>query len=238
MTIARVDLSGWPFGLAAGMLAIAVGLLAGVQPQLAIAASFGLAFLIIVLTDLVAGLMVFTFLAFLEIVPFGGPALSFSKLLGGLLFLSWLLVMTGRRDIAAGAGIIRTLSVLLGGFLAWTALSVMWAEVPSEAIAAVFRYALNAAFFVIVATALREPPRRSAADRRLHRRRRDRGPLRDRQPRPVRGRVRAHRERRPGPERARRGARAGGRAVHVLCDRAAQRSDASCSPSPSARSAG
>lgn len=156
MSLARVDLSRWPFGLATGFLAIGVGLLAGIQPQFAIAAAFGVAFLIIVLNDLIAGLVVFTFLAFLEIVPFGGPALSFSKVLGGLLFLSWILVMSGRRDAVSSAEVVRTLGVLLFGFLAWTALSVIWAEVPSEAVAALFRYLLNAGFFVIVATALRD----------------------------------------------------------------------------------
>lgn len=156
MTLPQVDLSRWLFGLLVGLLAITVGLLAGVQPQLAIAASFGIAFMIIVIADLTVGLMVFTFLAFLEIVPFGGPALSFSKLLGGLLFLSWLMVITARGEAAADRGLPRTLSFVLGGFLGWTALSVLWADVPSEVVSAVFRYLLNAGFFVIVATAVRD----------------------------------------------------------------------------------
>lgn len=155
MTLAPPDLSRWLAALGIGFLAIAIGLLAGARPELAIAASFGIAFTILVFADLTLGLMVFTFLAFLEIVPFGGAALSFSKVLGGLLFLSWIVTMTTRGS-SIGNDAIRALGSLLGGFLAWTLLSVTWAESPPDAFATVFRYALNATFFLIVATVLRD----------------------------------------------------------------------------------
>ena len=108
-------LKPWPPGsisaarlLLAGMSCWAtVGFAAGVQPELAIAASFALAFVVIVIADLARGWSLFTFLAFLEIVPFGGPALSFTKLLGLLLLISWLAVMTTQRGTRFDARVVR-----------------------------------------------------------------------------------------------------------------------------------
>jgi O-antigen ligase len=153
----QADLSRWVFGPAIGILAAVVGLTAGIRPELAIAASFALAFVIIVIADLIWGLIVFTFLAFLEIVPFGGQALSFSKLLGLLLFISWLMLMTTGREAKVDAAVVRPVAVLLAGLLGWALLSATWAEEPSGAFAVVYRYALNAGFFIIVVTAVRKP---------------------------------------------------------------------------------
>jgi putative inorganic carbon (HCO3(-)) transporter len=156
MTFAPPDLSRWLGGLAVGMLSILIGLIAGIDPKLAIAASFGVAFMIIVIADLLAGLMLFVFLAFLEIVPFGASSVGFSKLLGGLLFVSWALVMTSTRRVPIQNEYTRTLAFILGGFLGWVTLSAIWAEVPADAISTVQRYLLNAGFFVIVATTIRD----------------------------------------------------------------------------------
>jgi O-antigen ligase len=116
---------------------------------------------IIVIADLSWGLFVFTFLAFLEIVPFGGPAVSFSKLLGLLLFISWLMVMTTGRTAKVDSAIVTPAATLLAVLLGWTLLSATWAEQPGETFSTVYRYALNAGFFIIVLTAVRE--RRDAA---------------------------------------------------------------------------
>ena len=161
MTLAPPDLSRWLGGLVIGVLSIAIGLIAGIDPRLAIAASFGVAFMIVVIADLMVGLMLFVFLAFLEIVPFGASSVGFSKLLGGLLFVSWALVMTSTRRIPIANENTRTIAFILGGFLGWTALSALWADAPGDAISTVQRYLLNASFFVIVATSIRE--RRNAA---------------------------------------------------------------------------
>jgi O-antigen ligase len=150
----QVDLSRWVYGPAIGLLAAIVGLTAGLQPELAIAASFAVGFVIVVIADITWGLVVFTFLAFLEIVPFGGPALSFSKLLGGLLFVSWLAVMTTGQRISVDRRIVRWSVGLLAGLIAWTLLSATWAEVPGVSISVAFRYALNAVLFIIVLTAI------------------------------------------------------------------------------------
>ncbi len=161
MTLAPPDLSRWLGGLAVGSLTIAIGLIAGIDPKLAIAASFGIAFMIIVIADLLVGLMLFVFLAFLEIVPFGAASVGFSKVLGGLLFVSWALVMTSTRRVPIANEYTRTIAFILGGFLGWTLLSTIWATVPGDALSTVQRYLLNAGFFVIVATTIRS--RRDAA---------------------------------------------------------------------------
>lgn len=153
---ARFEPESWLLPGLAGLLAIVLGVLAGVDPQLAIGGSLALAFVIIVVADLRAGLIVFTFMAFVEIVPFGGPALSATKLLGLLLAISWLAVIGARRNLAVDATVLRPLTYLLAGLLAWILLSTIWSKAPSEALLALSRYALNAMLFVIIVTSVRQ----------------------------------------------------------------------------------
>ena len=88
-------------------------------------------------------------------MPFGGPALSFSKVLGLLLVASWLTVLTTRRDaIVLPAGLPRTVLIALAGLFGWVALSATWAENPNVSIDAFSRYLLNGVLFVIVLTAV------------------------------------------------------------------------------------
>ena len=152
---AQLELSRWVMASVVAVLCLAVGVAAGVQPELAIAASFAVAFVIVAIANLVWGLYLFTFLAFLEIVPFGGQAVSFSKLLGLLLFLSWLMVMTADRSPRIDRAVVQPAAVLLAALLGWTLLSATWAEEPAGAFEAVYRYALNAGYFIIVVTAIR-----------------------------------------------------------------------------------
>ena len=154
----QLDSGRWLYGPLIGLLAAVVGLTAGISPELAIAAAFMVAFVILVIADLIWGLAAFTFLAFLEIVPFGGPALSFTKVLGLLLVLSWLTVLTtGRGALALPPGLPRTAIGVLAAFFGWVALSTMWAENPVLTIDALSRYVLNGILFVIVLTAVSTP---------------------------------------------------------------------------------
>ena len=180
------------------------------------------AFVILVLADLIAGLALFTFVAFLEIVPFGGPALSFSKALGLLLALSWLTVATTSRSVSFDPRVVRPVAYLLVLLLAWVMLSITWAESPAAALNALSRYALNAMLFVIVVSSVRERSAlikllaafvAGAAFAAMY------GLA---NPGELAGRIRQARERRARPERARRGARAGLRALPV-CRRGAAR---------------
>jgi O-antigen ligase len=155
--VATLDSRRWmtPIGVAA--LAVAFGLLAGNSPMLAIAAALGLAFTLLVLANLTAGVVAFTAITFLELLPgLGGSAVTLSKLTGGLLALSWLATISINRrqqvDFFTDHGSLAALGV---AFLALVALSTLWAEAHQPPITTAFRYALNLALLPIVYTGLR-----------------------------------------------------------------------------------
>ena len=151
----RLPLPLGPEHAVLGVAALAVGLLAGIDPRLAVAAAVGSTFVLVVLVDITAGLCVFAVLIFAEQVPaLGGPALSFSKLAGLLLAVSWLAYLTthgarGRNFMAVHG----TFTLVLGAFLTWAALSTLWAESPIAGAGSVVRYSLNVLLFLIVFTA-------------------------------------------------------------------------------------
>jgi O-antigen ligase len=140
---------------AVALLAAALGVLAGMNPALSIVAAFGLAFVVIAFASLATGVVVFTLLTFFELLPSGG---AFTKLVGLLLALAWLAKLSTAKDAKVDfpsqhPGIFAGLVV----FLAWASLSYSWSEVPSDALTAVSRLALNAVLFLIVYTAIRTP---------------------------------------------------------------------------------
>src|SRR5256714_7179146 len=120
---ARLDLRErtWLLGLA--MLAVLLGVAAGVDPRIAIAGAIGLAFVVLVLADLTIGLCLFAVVAFLDLLPhLGGSALSFTKIVGFLLAISWLAKVSSdddsRNDFLAPHP---TFSYVLMLFLGWDA---------------------------------------------------------------------------------------------------------------------
>ena len=137
--------------------AAAVGLLAGIDPRLAIAVALSLGFLLLILADLYLGLVLFTVLTFVAQVPsVGGPALSFVKVAGLLLAISWLATVATKQEPASdfmSAQPALTWVVVL--FLSWAALSQLWAEDSGAALTAFSRLALNAMLFLIIFTAVR-----------------------------------------------------------------------------------
>ena len=154
-------LSGSQLGYQAllGTAAIGLGLLAGFSPKLAIAAAIGLAFVVLVLGDLTFGLCLFAVVMFLDLLPaLGGSLLSFSKVVGLLIAVSWLAKVSSsadtRNDFLAAHPVF---SYVLGLFLGFSALSVLWAEDPSVATTPLMRFALNLVLFLIVYTAVRTP---------------------------------------------------------------------------------
>jgi O-antigen ligase len=156
---ARIELTSklWHAVLAA--VAVLLGLAAGVDPRIAIAVAIGLAFVVLVLGDLTIGLCLFAVVAFLDVLPhLGGSALSFTKLVGFLLAISWLAKVSTARDsrndfLAAYP----TFSYVLGLFIGIVALSLTWAEAPGQGSTPLLRYALNMVLFLIVFTAVRTP---------------------------------------------------------------------------------
>ena len=138
--------------------AAVVGLLAGIDPRIAVAVALGITFVVVVFADLSVGVALFAFVAFLDVFPLGGFASVFAKAVGALLFLSWLAVVTTRSsepaDFFADHPVLGYVLVL---FVAWGALSILWAEDSAEALEAVQRFGLNIALFVIAYTAIRTP---------------------------------------------------------------------------------
>jgi O-antigen ligase len=152
---ARLVPVNWFFALAFAGLAMFVGLLAGYDPKFAIAASFGIAFALVVFANLTAGLALFSFLSFLEV--FGqSSVLSVGKLGGLVLAMGWLAVVV-TRDQARDSFITEYpgVSLILGLFLGWVALSALWAEATPVVLGAFGRFLLNVILFMIVFTAIR-----------------------------------------------------------------------------------
>jgi O-antigen ligase len=154
---ARIDLRERVWQLALCGIAVLLGLGAGVDPRIALAAAIGLAFVVLVMADLTIGLCLFAVISFLDVLPhLGGSLVSFSKLLGFLLAVSWLAKVSSsedsRNDFLAAHP---TFSYVLALFVGWAALSLTWAESSSVGGTPLMRYALNLILFLIVYTAVR-----------------------------------------------------------------------------------
>jgi putative inorganic carbon (hco3(-)) transporter len=144
----------WLAGLA--LFAALLGLLAGLEPKLAIATAIGSGFVLLVFMDLGLGLALFTMLSFLEVLPDQGAVVSIGKVGGALLALAWLAVVVTRPDAKSDFFAVHPeMAAVICAFLGWTLLSASWAGNPAEALGAFGRYVLNAVLFLIVFTAVR-----------------------------------------------------------------------------------
>jgi O-antigen ligase len=153
---ARAEL---PVGLVPGLLAVLallLGLLAGIDPQLAVLAAFGLAFVALAVANLTVGVCLFAVLSFLDTLFPSGGLVSGPKLLGLLLVLSWLaLVTTGSPEQRARVFDHPAFLGVLAAFIGWIAISAAWAEETGAVIDTVIRYVPNAMLFLIVFAAIR-----------------------------------------------------------------------------------
>lgn len=131
-----------------------VGLLAGVEPKLALVAAVGLVFALLILVNFSAGLAVFAFLSFLELLDFGSVA-SVGKLGGGLVVVAWIATMSTRQGETQFFEDHPTISFVIGAFLGWIALGLTWSESHHEVITALTRYIPNALLIPIVYTGVR-----------------------------------------------------------------------------------
>jgi O-antigen ligase len=133
---------------------LAIGLLAGVNPKLAIGAAIGLGFAGLVLANITVGLCFFAVISFLEVLS---SSYGITKLVGFLLVLSWLAVVTTRSDAQNDfMSAHPTITYVLALFVGWSAVSILWAENIPATIDFTFRYLQNALLFLIVFTAIRE----------------------------------------------------------------------------------
>jgi len=155
VTAPVLGLRVWQLGVLG--TALLVGVAAGINPTLGIAAAMGLAFVLVVVSDLAIGVAVFAVLAYLDVLNVSGSLLSFAKVVGLLLALAWLAV------VAVRGGERRNLVVVHPGFvaaivllLAWGLTSTLWAERPASAVGSIGRLALTAFLPLIVFAAVRE----------------------------------------------------------------------------------
>jgi O-antigen ligase len=155
--VARIEGNELGPALIAALAAIPIGLLAGLEPRFAIGVALAIAFVLFALADLAAGLAAFVFLTFMAQIPnLAGPAVSFVKLAGLWLAISWI------GTLAVGRGSSKRsfftahpgLSYALAIFLVLNGLSYLWAEDGGQVLAAVLRYALNISLFLIIFTAV------------------------------------------------------------------------------------
>jgi O-antigen ligase len=146
--------------LGAALLACALllGVLAGINPALAIGVTLGLVLLAIAMADLTAGICLLAFLTFLDtVLPADAQgALSVSKLVGLVLVLSWFaLITTGERDRRQQLFSPPAFLLVLIFFVGWAAVSVAWADDSGAALDATTRYLPNAMLFLIVFAGVR-----------------------------------------------------------------------------------
>jgi O-antigen ligase len=152
---AVVDGQRWILPVGFSLLAVFIGLLAGVEPKFAIAATLAIAFVLLAFSNLAAGLVVFTFLTFAEFALPAGAA-SITKGAGLLLALAWLAKVATERD--TGATFFRAhpgMTYLILAFLGWGAFSITWSETPAGTVDNLSRYFLNFTVVVISFTAFR-----------------------------------------------------------------------------------
>ncbi len=150
---AGIQPSRWVLATVLLVLAGVLGLLAGIDPILALGAAAAVVFVLVAFTNLTAGLVLFILIAFLEFLFAGGPVLSLTKATGALLALAWLAEVTrpegGRNyflDHPFGG-------FLFVAFLVWALLGLGWAESSAAVLEDVLRYLLVMALFVITYTA-------------------------------------------------------------------------------------
>lgn len=146
--------------LQASVLAAAVifGVLAAIQPIVAIALAMACMLAYVIFTDLAVGFGVLMFVSFLStIVPSSG-ALSATKGVGLLLTLAWLAQLSrsrrGARDFFADQS--RLIGLLLA-FVGWCAITLLWAQSPGAGLTSLYQYVLTFLLFPIGYTAIRRP---------------------------------------------------------------------------------
>jgi O-antigen ligase len=147
--------AGWLALAGFAFAALVVGVLAGIEPTLAIGVTLGLAFALLAFVNLPAALVVFTFLAFLEFALPTGAAVSFSKGAGLLLAMAWIARVVTSRDEETFFSAHPATTYLMLAYLGWGVLSLTWTESTSETLVDLSRYLLNFALLVITFTAVR-----------------------------------------------------------------------------------
>jgi O-antigen ligase len=134
--------------------ALAIGLLAGVEPLIAVGVVLGVAFAFAVFTDLAAGFAVLALLSFLEVLPTSG-GLSLDKAAGLLLAVAWLARFSTKQSERDFFAEFPVLTWAGAAFLAWAALSLLWVTNSGDGISAIARYVPDMLLLPIAYMAIR-----------------------------------------------------------------------------------
>lgn len=134
--------------------ALILGLVAAVNPLVAVGVALGLVFAFVVFTDLAVGFAVLGFLSFLDVLPTSG-GLSLSKGAGLLLAMAWLARLFTRQREGDFFSEYPGLTWLLIAFLAWASLTLVWAVQTGTGVTALSRYFLDILLLPIAFTAVR-----------------------------------------------------------------------------------
>jgi O-antigen ligase len=140
----------------AGAAAAGLGVLAAIDPVIALVAVLGALATAAIVADLTLGLYVFVGLSFLEALPKLLPVVTVAKALGLLLVLSWLasVAIRGRGVPSLLAGR-PALVALLALFVTWVGVSLLWALESGPVVSELTRFLPLFALFPIVYAALR-----------------------------------------------------------------------------------
>jgi putative inorganic carbon (HCO3(-)) transporter len=134
---------------------IALGLIAGRNPAMAVVLALGLVFVLVAVSDLAAGVALLVLVVFVESSPV--LAVSAEKLSGLVLVLAWVIRISTQssRQTRLLFTDYPGLSYVFVLFLGWVLLSSTWAENTANAFNQCTRFLLVAVLYVIVYTALK-----------------------------------------------------------------------------------
>ncbi|MGH2925290.1 MAG: O-antigen ligase family protein [Solirubrobacterales bacterium] len=158
MAAARLDIGRIALALAFACVCLLFGLLSGHDPTLAIGGALAIGFLIVAMSNLTAGLIAFALLAFFALTPGAIGSLISAQAASLVLALSWL-ARIATRDSPSSLFWSRhpLISWLSVAFLAWVALSSLWAESTGDTFTVLTQYGLDMLLFLIVFEAVRAP---------------------------------------------------------------------------------
>jgi len=154
MTGRTLQSASWVSLVAVAGIAVLLGVVAVLSPALAIGGAVAVAFVGLMVADVTVGVALFTFVAFLEVLP-GLGGLSAAKVAGVVLALSWMAAATTtrtREQLASAHPWILYVGLV---FLTWVAASMLWSEDASLPSGALLRYAPNLLLLPIVFAAVR-----------------------------------------------------------------------------------
>ena len=139
-----------------GLAGLLVGFASVIGPAIALAGSVALVLTALTLFDLTFGIMLVTVLTFFEAIPTFGGGVTFVKLVGAVVILSWLLLAFNRRSEIRLLPVDQPFfSYAVLALLAWAAASILWASDVEAATSYVVRFLLVVLLLFVTYSAVR-----------------------------------------------------------------------------------